>query len=342
MFLSPAVRLVDGAVTFIDQTRLPQTEHHETTRDHRRIIRAIQALEIRGAPLIGIAGACAVALAAQEFASLPREDFDAAMRDACHAIATARPTAVNLAWAVDRMRRVLADAGQASAPAALAAAAEELHRDDAARCDAIGRHGAALLPPGAVVITHCNTGFLATGGQGTALGIIAEAHRQGRIKRVHAAETRPLLQGARLTMWELQRLGIPCTLMSDSMAAMLMRAQHIDAVITGADRIAANGDAANKIGTYSLAVAAHHHGIPFLVAAPESTVDPSMPDGDAIPIEHRPADELTSIAGHPIAPPGSDTFTPAFDVTPATLITAIITERGVFRIGPGEKWKAER
>jgi methylthioribose-1-phosphate isomerase len=294
----------------IDQRRLPGELAFLECRTVDDLCAAISSLAIRGAPALGVAGAMGVALA-----HVAGEDLIAAGE---RLVAT-RPTAVNLAWGV---RAALA----AGSPVA---EAQRLADDDVARNRAMGQLGAALLPDGARVLTHCNAGALATAGYGTALGVIRAAHEQGKAPAVWVDETRPVLQGARLTAWELERLGIPATLVADMMAGSLMAAGDVDCVIVGADRIAANGDVANKVGTYTLAVLAAHHRVPFYVAAPLSTVDLACPSGDAIPIERRDPDELTTIVGTRIAPAGVAAENRAFDVTPAALVTAIITEAGI-------------
>ena len=311
----------------IDQLRLPQEEIWHRYRDHQRVAEAIRTMVVRGAPAIGIAAAFGVALAARQ-----GEDLDAALAT----LGATRPTAVNLFWALGRMRRRIeaarAAAGGQPDPGALFVAllaeAETIRREDIEMCLRMSEFGAPLLPDGNI-LTHCNAGGLATGGYGTAVGVIRTAHRQGRRIAVFADETRPYLQGARLTAWELQRAGVPVTLITDSMAGHLMARREVAAVIVGADRIARSGDVANKIGTYSLAVLAHAHSIPFFVAAPRSTLDLSLPDGSLIPIEERSAAEVTSMAGIAIAPAGVAARHPAFDITPARLITAIITDGGV-------------
>jgi methylthioribose-1-phosphate isomerase len=332
LFISPAVRMDGNTLSYLDQRLLPIEERYETTTDFRSVINAIRSLAIRGAPLIGVAGAYAVLLAAFEYRCLPYGEFRTAMSGACGEIGSARPTARNLSWAVERMRMVVDAASNVDETIAqLAEASLALHRDDAHRCAAMAEHGAALLPANARVVTHCNSGFLATGGIGTALGVITEGWKQGRVEHVYVDETRPLLQGARLTMWELERLGIPCTLITDGTSASLMARELINTAITGADRIAPNGDSANKIGTYALAVSAHYHEIPFFIAAPVSTIDPAIANGKEIVIEERDPSEVTSLAGMRITTEGARAFAPAFDVTPASLITAIITEHGPFR-----------
>jgi methylthioribose-1-phosphate isomerase len=321
----------DGtAVRFLDQTALPLETRVTETEDYRVMLEAIRRLRVRGAPLIGIAAAYGVCAAAREHAALPPPAFVDRMLRICDEFAATRPTAVNLFWALEQMREVLRLTGTVrECIEALTVKAISIHEDDDARCAAIGRHGAALLPAGAGVLTHCNTGALATGGDGTAFNVLLQAHRDGRGIHVYADETRPLLQGARLTMWELAQHGIPSTLITDGTAPMLMRQGRVQAVITGADRIAGNGDTANKIGTYGLAVAAAHHGIPMYIAAPLSTFDMSIASGEDIPIEERDGDEVTHCAASRIAPAGVPAYAPAFDVTPAGLIHGIITERGV-------------
>jgi len=296
------VRLEDDAVVVLDQRRLPDEEVELRCTTAVEVADAIRTLAVRGAPAIGVAAAYGLALAAAH-----GEDLEVA-----HALlAASRPTAVNLRWALDEMR---AD------PTAMRA--RRLHRDEVERCRRMGLHAAALVAPGSRVLTHCNAGGLATGGYGTAVGAIRAAWERGLVERVWVDETRPLLQGARLTAYELEALGIPYAVIADSAAGALMAAGDVDLVITGADRIAANGDTANKIGTYGLAVLARHHGIPFVIVAPTSTLDPQAPNGAAIPIEERDGAELTS---------RFPARNPAFDVTPAALITAIVTEAGVHR-----------
>lgn len=310
----------------LDQTKLPGEVVQLDCRAVEDVFQAIRRLSVRGAPAIGVAAAYGVCLAA-------REGPDAVLQ-ACDYLAESRPTAVNLFWALDRMRRVIEASRTASArelPERLLAEAHAIHAEDRAMGVAIGRHGADLLaelPVGAGVLTHCNTGALATGGEGTALAVILELARRGRRPHVWADETRPLLQGARLTAWELMQHGVDCTLICDSAAAHVMRSGKVQAVIVGADRIAANGDVANKIGTYSVAMLARDHRIPFFVAAPASTFDLSIATGADIPIEERPAEEVTHGFGRQTAPAGVAVYNPAFDVTPAELIAAIITDCG--------------
>ncbi len=318
------LRFAGDALEILDQTRLPGEEIWLRLTTPAQVIEAIQSLRVRGAPLIGVAGAYALVLAAGGAGGA------AAVRAAAPSVAAARPTAVNLRWAVDRMLRRLATAPAAPLDA-LREEADAIRDEDERACRAIGRHGAALLKGRATVLTHCNAGALATAGYGTALGIIYAAVEMGKKVAVFADETRPLLQGARLTAWELARAGIDVTLLADAAAGALLRAGRIDAVIVGADRIAANGDVANKIGTYPLAVLAKTHGVPFYVAAPRSTFDLSCPDGLRIPIEERAAAELTRGFGVSTAPDGVSVYAPAFDVTPAALVTAIVTETGLIR-----------
>lgn len=307
----------EGTLRMLDQRRLPLAETWLELTHWQEVASAIRDMAVRGAPAIGVAAAYGMALAAAQ-----GDDREQARRG----LAASRPTAVNLFWALDRM-----DAVQ---PWTFEAALEEARRiesEDLACNEAIGRHGAALAPTGGRVLTICNTGSLATAGHGTALGIIRTAFARDPRLFVYSCETRPRQQGLRLTAWELMKDGIPFASIADGAAASLMRAGKIDWVVAGADRIAANGDTANKIGTYALAVLAAHHGVPFVVAAPSSTLDPSLPDGDAIPIEERAAEELTEVEGVRIAPEGCPVYNPAFDVTPGTLIEAIVTERGVHR-----------
>ena len=323
----------DGtAVHILDQRRLPGAEVYRDLRSVSDVRDAIATLAVRGAPAIGIAGAMGMVLAVDE---AQRDALDPLthLRAAREILRGARPTAVNLAWAVDRVMHVATRAASSGGDlrSALCAEATRILDDDRAMCRRIGEHGAALIPDGANIITHCNAGALATGGIGTALAAIYVAVEQGKRVSVFAGETRPLLQGSRLTAWELQRAGIPVTVLVDSAAASLMGERKIDLCIVGADRIAENGDVANKVGTFPLALAAKHHGIPFYVAAPTSTLDPSTKSGEEILIEQRAGGEVRSFFATPTAPDDVDVFNPAFDVTPARLITAIITDRGVAR-----------
>lgn len=320
------------SVRFLDQTLLPETESYIDTDRLDVLIDAIIRLKVRGAPLLGIAAAYGMLLALNPLRTAAKQDFLASAESAAAAIAASRPTAVNLFWALERMKKLLR-LNSESDPARLFDILQQealtIHSEDRAMCAAMGLAGASLIPDGARILTHCNTGALATGGIGTAFGVLYTAHHAGKRIEVYADETRPLLQGARLTMWELQKAGIPATLITDNSAAWTIKSKRIDAVITGADRIAANGDAANKIGTYNLAVLAKEHGIPFYIAAPSSTVDVNIATGEQIIIEERSAEEVVNGFGTRTAPLGSRVFAPAFDVTPNGLITAIITETGV-------------
>ena len=349
------VRLEDATLVMLDQRRLPG-ERVELRFDRwQDVIDAIRTMAVRGAPAIGVAAAYAVAMAAQRSPAGSLEGLREDVERACVGLAAARPTAVNLAWAVDRMRETAAApyAGPDELREALVERASAIHADEVERCRRIGEHGAELLRAGAQVLTHCNAGALATGGYGTALGIIRSAHRRDPRLHVWVDETRPLLQGARLTAWELEQAGVPHTLIPDVAAGSLMRRGEVDVVIVGADRVAANGDTANKVGTYPLSVLAARHGIPFLVCAPTSSIDLDTEDGDGIEIEERPADEVLMIRGVSIAPAGTNVRNPAFDVTPAELISGIVTEEGVVSapFGPGlagavasakERWAATR
>jgi methylthioribose-1-phosphate isomerase len=323
-----------GILHLIDQTRLPTEFAELECRDVPAVWEAIRSLRVRGAPAIGVAAAYGAVLGARSEGIGEAESVRAALRAAAESLRTSRPTAVNLFWALDRMEAVAAAAPAAGGRELLDRLLDEARRIDAedrAMCRAIGRHGAELIGPGQGILTHCNAGGLATADYGTALAVIFAAHERGIPLRVFADETRPLLQGARLTAWELDRRGIPVTLICDNMAAQVMREGKIQMVVVGADRIAANGDTANKIGTYGVALLARAHGIPFYVAAPSSTFDLSIPDGSAIPIEQRDPREVTHGFGRQTAPDGVDVYNPAFDVTPAELIAGIITEKGVIR-----------
>ncbi len=329
-----AVEWIDGKVRFIDQTRLPQEEVYVETADYRIVGDAISTLAIRGAPAIGVAAAFAVLLAAEEEEFATPDGLLGAVKSAMEFLASTRPTAVNLFTALHRMDRALQAPGSTSVfelVVRLRVEAMVIYREDVESCRSIGALGAELIPHGTSFLTHCNAGALATAGEGTALAVIAAAARQNKVVRVYVGETRPLLQGARLTAWELAREGIETVLITDSTAGSVLQAGKVQAVIVGADRIAANGDTANKIGTYPLAVLAAHHRVPFYIAAPTSTFDPATPTGADIPIEERHPSEVTHFAGTRIAAEGTAVFAPAFDVTPAALITAIITEKGVLR-----------
>jgi methylthioribose-1-phosphate isomerase len=319
----------DGVV-MIDQTRLPAEETYVTCRTYEEVAEAIRSMVIRGAPAIGVAAAMGVAVGV---AGMPDRD-DIQFAKICDTLAATRPTAVNLFWAIDRMKRLYDSLRGRPFPEVqetLKAEAKQVRLEDIAINEAIGKHGASLVPDGKTVLTHCNAGALATAGYGTALGVIRAAVAAGKKIDVFADETRPFLQGSRLTVWELQQDHIPATLITDNMAGHFLKSGRIGCVVVGADRIAANGDVANKIGTYSVAVLARENGVPFFVAAPISTLDLTLPSGDLIPIEERAAKEVTHVFGVPVAPTGTTVQNPAFDVTPNRYVSAIITERGVAR-----------
>ena len=324
-------------VRIIDQTRLPREEVYLELDDYPGIASAIAELKIRGAPAIGIAGAYAVALGARKIAPAGREAFLEKLDAIIAALAATRPTARNLFFALERLGRVARAAKSVThIKKALVEEAIKIHGEEADATSHLSLFGAGLVEDGWTVLTHCNTGPLATSGYGTALGIIIMARRQGKSVKVLVGETRPLLQGARLPPWELLGAGIPATLITDSMAGYFMKLGKVDCILTGADRIAANGDTANKIGTYTLAVLARENKLPFYIAAPTSTIDSSVKTGDDIPIEERPPEEVTHIQGVPIAPEGVSAANPAFDVTPHAYITAIITEKGIVKEPYGE------
>ena len=330
----------NGKVRFLDQTRLPVESVVLEIDDYRDMIEAIRSLRIRGAPALGVATAYGIVLGAREAArdaGANGTGFAERVREAAREIAASRPTAVNVAWAAARMERTLANHDEPEAAiAALLEEADRIVEEDLAAGRAMGAHGAALIPDDATVLTHCNAGGLATSGYGTALGVIKSAREDGKSVRVMATETRPLLQGARLTSWELVRDGVETTLITDSMAGHFLKSGAVTCVVVGADRIAMNGDVANKIGTYTLAVLAKENGAPFYVAAPVSTIDPAVSDGGQIPIEERRPEEVTRWGGVQTAPEGVNVANPAFDVTPNRYVTAIITERGVARAPYGE------
>ena len=331
------VRWSDAGVVMLDQRLLPEREEYLVCATLEQVAQAIESLAVRGAPAIGCAAAFGVARAAWVSSAHDLGALAADVAAATQRLARTRPTAVNLFWALERMGRCLdaacaeAGASPSTLRAALLREAQAVLAEDIAACRRLGRAGAALVPDGARILTHCNAGALATGGYGTALGVVRAAVEAGRRVSVLASETRPFLQGARLTAWELARDGIPVTVVTDGMPAYLMRRGEVDLVIVGADRVAANGDVANKIGTYGLALLAKAHGIPFYVAAPCSTLDLATATGDAIPIEERGRDEVAHIAGRAVVPEGVPVRHPAFDVTPAALVTALVTERGVLR-----------
>jgi len=324
----------DNKVVMIDQTRLPGEEVYNEYADFQSVAEAIRGMIIRGAPAIGVAAAMGIALGAREIIADTHESFFRQLDNVCNVMARTRPTAVNLFWAIERMKRVAEDHRDKdlnSIREILKAEAIRIEEEDLEICRAIGRNGAPLIKEGATILTHCNAGGLARAGYGTALGVIRAAHEAGKRIQVFADETRPWLQGARLTSWELMKDGIPVTLISDNMAGYFMRKGEIDVCVVGADRIAANGDTANKIGTYSVAVLAKENKIPFYVAAPVSTLDLSLKSGEDIPIEERHSREVTHLQGLPVAPEGVKVRNPAFDVTPARYIAGIITEKGVVR-----------
>lgn len=325
-----SVKWVDDHLSMLDQTLLPAEEKYLRLTDHRDVIEGIKSLRVRGAPAIGVAAAYAVVLAAME-SSEPHQ-----LSKALDEIRAARPTAVNLMWAVDRMRKVIdsnPNAPQDQLVASVQGEADKIYIEDVAMCEEMGKHGNTLIEDGMTILTHCNAGALATAGIGTALAPLFVAHQHGKKFKVFADETRPLLQGARLTMWELMKAGIDASLICDSAAAFLMSRGRIDCVFVGADRIVKNGDVANKIGTLSVAVAASRYGVKFYVVAPSSTFDRETPDGSGIEIEQRDPSEITYFRQSHVAPEGAKVESPAFDITPAELITAIISERGVFQPG---------
>jgi methylthioribose-1-phosphate isomerase len=328
------VEYINGVVRLIDQRRLPNEEVYLDCRDYQAVAEAIQSLAVRGAPAIGVTAALGLAVGAHAIEADDFEHFWARFTEICAVMAATRPTAVNLFWAIERMK-ACAQAQRPQTVADVKAALEQESRhileEDIANNRRMGWHGQTLIADDARILTHCNAGALATAGYGTALGVIRAAVEQGKHVQVIADETRPVLQGARLTAWELRKDGIPVTLIADNMAASLMRRGMIDLVIVGADRIAANGDVANKIGTYGVAVLAQAHGIPFYVAAPLSTIDSSLPSGEDIPIEERQPEEVTHLGDRRIAPAGIAVLNPAFDVTPHGYVHAIITEIGVLR-----------
>ncbi len=324
----------EQGVRFIDQTKLPTEETYVTCTTYEQVADAIQTMVVRGAPAIGVAAAMGIALGAQNSKAETVAELKRDLDQICDVIGKTRPTAVNLFWAIRRMQEKFERVRIrpiAQIKRDLVDEAKRMHAEDIAANQAMGRHGATLMPSEGGVLTHCNAGALATAGYGTALGVIRAAVEQGKKIHVYADETRPFLQGSRLTAWELMKDGIPTTVISDNMAGAMMKQGKIEAIVVGADRIAANGDVANKIGTYTVAVLAKENGIPFYVAAPISTVDMACPDGDRIPIEQRNPKEVTHIGGKQMTPDGVSIENPAFDVTPAKYVAAIITERGIAR-----------
>jgi methylthioribose-1-phosphate isomerase len=332
----PTIEWKDDAVVMIDQRKLPGTEVYVSCRTAAEVAKAIKTMVIRGAPAIGVAAAMGIALGMRRSGATGTKQFTTEFQKTCDLLAATRPTAVNLFWAIEKMKHVFADAAQGGCSVneikqRLEAEARRIHDEDVESCRTMGAHGAALVPQDARILTHCNAGALATAGYGTALGVIRAAAEQGKKIAVLADETRPFLQGARLTAWELLKDGIDTTVITDNMAGAMMRLGHVDLVVVGADRIAANGDVANKVGTYGVAVLAKEHGLPFYVAAPISTIDLDTADGSGIPIEERPGKEVTHIGGSRLTPDGARVRNPAFDVTPSKYVTAIITERGIAR-----------
>jgi methylthioribose-1-phosphate isomerase len=322
-----------GAVRILDQRALPEARIERDLETAEDVADAIRTLQVRGAPLIGIAAAMGLVAGLRAHRGARRDAFLARLNELARHLGATRPTAVNLRWALERMSRAAHEGpGDGSAIwQRLAAHAAAILDEDRAMCRRIGECGLPLVPDGANVLTHCNAGALATGGIGTALAPVYLAHAAGRRVHVYVGETRPLLQGARLTAWELTEAGVPCTIIADAAAGALLRGAQVDVIVVGADRIAANGDFANKIGTYALAILAFHHGVPFYCAAPSSTIDPGVATGEGIPIEHRSPEEVTRFAGRSIAPSGARVLNPAFDVTPARYVTGYVTDRGVMQ-----------
>jgi len=332
----PTIEWKDDVIVMIDQRKLPASEIYVSCKTAQEVARAIKTMVIRGAPAIGVAAAMGIALGMRRSKATGTKQFATEFQKLCDLMAATRPTAVNLFWAIERMKRVFADAAQGGCSVdeikqRLEADARRIHDEDVESCRTMGAFGAELVPAEACILTHCNAGALATAGYGTALGVVRAAAERGKKVTVLADETRPFLQGARLTAWELVKDGIDTTVITDNMAASMMRLGQVDLVVVGADRIAANGDVANKIGTYGVAVLAREHGIPFYVAAPLSTIDLDTADGSTIPIEERDSREVTHVGPSRLTPEGVRVRNPAFDVTPAKYVTAIITERGVAR-----------
>ena len=332
----PTIDLQDDVIVMVDQRKLPAQEVYVRCRTAPEVAKAIRTMVIRGAPAIGVAAAYGIALGMKRSSAKGTNQFAVEFQKLCDLMAGTRPTAVNLFWAIDRLKAAFAAGAQAGESpeeisARLTREAQAIHDEDVANCRLMGGHGAAVVPDNARVLTHCNAGALATAGYGSALGVIRAAVEQGKRIAVFADETRPFLQGARLTAWELVRDGINTTVITESMAGPLMRGREIDVVVVGADRIAANGDTANKIGTYTVAVLAHEHNVPFYVAAPLSTIDLATPDGDTIPIEERDQREVSHLGSSRLTPVGAHIRNPAFDVTPHRYIAGIITERGILR-----------
>jgi methylthioribose-1-phosphate isomerase len=332
----PTIEWQPEGVVMVDQRKLPGQEVYITCKTSNEVARAIKNMTIRGAPAIGVAAAMGIALGMQRSKAQGTKQFAVELNKICEVMAGTRPTAVNLFWAIDRMKRSFGTGVQAGESveelkARLVREAQAIHDEDLESCKTMGRFGAEVVPANARILTHCNAGALATAGYGTALGVIRAAAEQGKVAQVFADETRPFLQGARLTAWELVRDSVPTTVITESMAGPLMQRGEIDFIVVGADRIAANGDFANKVGTYTVAMMAQAHKVPFYVAAPLSTIDLNTPDGTSIPIEQRAAREMTHVGSWQIAPVGASIWNPAFDVTPHHLVTGIITEKGIVR-----------
>ncbi len=341
----PTIAWESGEVVMVDQRKLPGQEVYVRCRTANEVARAIRTMVIRGAPAIGVAAGMGVALGMRGSRASGTRQFAVEFNKVCDLLAATRPTAVNLFWAIARMRQAFSTGVQAGESVAdlvarLEREAHAIHDEDVENCRQLGRHGSAVVPAGGRILTHCNAGALATAGYGTALGVVRAAAEQGKGVQVFADETRPFLQGARLTAWELTRDHVPTTVITESMAGPLMRQGGIDIVVVGADRIAANGDVANKIGTYTVAMMAHVHNVPFYVAAPRSTIDLATASGDGIPIEQRSAREVSHFGGTRLAPADAAVWNPAFDVTPAALVTGIITERGIARPPFGDSLRA--
>jgi methylthioribose-1-phosphate isomerase len=338
--MAGALEWFDGRLRILDQSKLPEKQVFVNLDSYRDVVAAIKEMRVRGAPAIGVAAAYGIALGALAIKAASKDDFLAQLNQVMQAFAASRPTAVNLFQAINRMKKAAEGDGVAEIKKSLINEAKRIHQEEVTATKRLSQLGAELIKDGATLLTHCNAGPLATAGYGTALGVIRAAKEQGKKLSVFATETRPLLQGARLTTWELMQEGIPVTLITDSMAGYFMKRGDIDCVIVGADRIAANGYTANKIGTYTLAVLANAHGVPFYVAAPTTTIDLSLTGGYQIPIEERSPEEVTHIRGVPIAPAGVRAANPAFDITPPGYITAIITEKGIVRTPYTEGLKA--
>jgi methylthioribose-1-phosphate isomerase len=337
----PTIEWKADSILMIDQRKLPASEVYVSCKTANDVAKAIKTMVIRGAPAIGVAAAMGIALGMKRSKATGTKQFTTEFQRTCDLMAGTRPTAVNLFWAIERMKETFARAAQAGQSVAditatLETEARQIHDEDVASCRAMGAFGATLVPDDARILTHCNAGALATAGYGTALGVVRAASEQGKRVAVFADETRPFLQGARLTAWELVKDGIDTTVITDNMAGAMMRLEGIDLVVVGADRIAANGDVANKIGTYAVAVLAKEHGIPFYVAAPLSTIDLGTPDGSRIPIEERNGKEVSHVGTARLTPEGARIRNPAFDVTPSKYVTAIVTERGIARPPYGE------